>query len=330
MYLLAPANFKELGDRILWFRSPIARKLAQKKGVEFGFELKGEPETIKEAPPLFWDYHLPVRFAANWYYQPQNRRDLIEKVKKLARLKPNYVVMHGVHLLWQPPAKEYISRYKNRSQPEKYLEVLQANVKMINILKKIVPIKIENFPLTGFYQNDDEYLPYTYLYTGTGRLNDLLYLKEKTGVDILLDLEHLILTLNFLTRKKNYAKLSKNKDVILSDTEKIFGFNIQKDQIPFANKEITLEEMIKKIGAKDYHLTGSDQDVVTGKIVTHLPIKLNDKNFRNNLKLVIAQKPKTILLEVANSHDNACYHYLRPNETELSFYVLCEILLEEL
>lgn len=328
--MLVPANSKQLIERALWFKSSIARKLLQEKGVKFGFELKGEPETIRQPPPLYWGYHLPVRFAVGWYYQSQVRQDLIAKVEAIARLKPNYVVMHGIHLLWQPPVKDYVSRYENRSAPEDYIKVLEANIELIKLLTNIVPLKIENFPLTNFYQKNGQYLPYTYLYTGSGRLNDLLYIKAKTGVDILLDIEHLLLTLNFLNRKKNYNKLPKNRNSTPSDIEKIFGFNIQKDQIPYADKEIFLGDMITKIGAKDYHLTGSDQDLISDKIVTHLPIKIGDKNFRKNLRLVLAQKPETIMLEVANSDDNACYAYLRPNETELSFYNLCEILLEEL
>lgn len=330
MYLLAPTNSKQLVERALWFKNPIARKLHDKKGVEFGFELKGEPETVQESPSLFWGYHLPVRFATKWYYQTQVREDLISKVKAIAQLKPDYVVLHGIHLLWQPPAKEYVGRYENRSTPEGYLKVLEANIELINILKDIVPLKIENFPLTNFYTEAGKYLPYTYLYTGAGRLNDLFYIKEKTGVEILLDIEHLILTLNFLNRKKNYSKLPKKQNTASSDIEEIFGFSIQKGQIPCVNKEVVLEELIRKIGAKDYHLTGSLQDVDSDKIVAHLPIKVGDKTFRKNLRLVLAQKPETILVETANSGDNPCYSFLRPNETELSFYNLCEILLEEM
>ncbi|MCL5407568.1 MAG: hypothetical protein M1429_03675 [Patescibacteria group bacterium] len=73
MYLLVPGNSKQLTERALWFKNPVARRLQQEKGVEFGFELKGEPEDIKEAPPLYWGYHLPVDFATEWYYHPSRK-----------------------------------------------------------------------------------------------------------------------------------------------------------------------------------------------------------------------------------------------------------------
>ncbi|KKQ17248.1 MAG: hypothetical protein US31_C0020G0003 [Berkelbacteria bacterium GW2011_GWA1_36_9] len=342
MYLLVPANSKQLIERALWFKNPVARKLAQEKGVEFGFELKGEPETISPpaggAPPLYWGYHLPGGFASEYYYHPEKRRQLISSVSHLVSLKPNYVNLHGIHLWRQPSAKKHLNRYVNRSESAEYLKVLEANIELIKKLQAILPqLTLENYPITSdFRGKDGKILPETYLFTGSGRLNDLLYLRKKTGVEILLDLEHLILTLNFLNRQKNYRHVPVNKSHKLnSDEEKIkeiFGFNIQKGQIPFANKEIILKDIVKKIGAKRYHITGSDQDVNPGKkILSHGPIEVGNKAFRKNIQLVLSQKPETILIEVANSINDTYYgSHLRPNETELSFCNLCEILLEEL
>lgn len=335
MYLLAPSDSKALTKKALWFKNPIARKLHDKKGVEFGFELKGEPETIKKAPPLYWGYHLPDYFATEWYYHPEKRQTLLNSISHLRSLGPAYVNIHGIHLWWQPPAKEYINRYANRSEPAEYLKVLDSNIELVRQLKEVfqeAPLTLENFPLYSYYLKDGRLLPITYLYTGAGRLNDLLYLKEKAGIDILLDIEHLILTLNFLNRERNYSDLpvekvqNPNRDIL-----KIFGFVLEKDVIPYTQEKVELGEMIKKIGAKHYHVTGSVQDVIPGKkILTHEPIEVGDKVFRKNLRLVLAEKPETILVETADSTIDPCWHYLRPNETELSFYNLCKILLEEL
>lgn len=335
MYVLVPSNSKQLTKRALWFKNPIARKLAAEKNIQFGFELKGEPETIKKTPPLFWGYHLHDYFATEWYYHPEKRQKLLASISHIPSLQPAYVNLHGIHLWWQPPSRKYLHRYQNRSKPREYLKIIQANIELAKKLKQILPLKIENYPLYSNYQKDEEYLPETYLYTGTGRLNDLLYLKEKAGIDILLDLEHLILTLNFLNRRKNYRQIPVEKITNLTFEEQkvyqIFGFYIRKDSYPYVLKKVELNKMIEKIGAKFYHLTGSTQDVIPGKKeLTHGPIKTTDKTFRKNLRLILAQKPEATLVETASSGDNPCFRHLRPNETELSFYALCEILLEEL
>lgn len=332
--LLAPANPKELVDRQRWFKKPAARNLARKFGVEYGFELKGSLQEIENAPPLYWGVHLPHALATDWYYHPDKRQQLLSPLKKIAELKPHYAVIHGIHLLWQPPAKNFLQRYENASSPEEHLKVIESTIEFLKELKKIIPtVKIENFPPSNHYQKAGEYLPETYLYTGAGRLMDLLYLRQKSGVDILLDIEHLLITINFLNRHRNYAKIPLKKVENLSESEKklyqIFGFYLQKGLIPYA-EPIDIEDFIKKLQARFYHLTGSVQEVKNGKIVSHAPIKKDDPIFRKHLRLILAQKPEALILETASAGYVKVWDYLRPNETEHSFETLCEILLEEL
>lgn len=334
MYLLAPSGFKELSNQSKWFKKPVARKLRAEKGVEFGFELKGEPATIKETPHLYWGYHLPANLTAEWYYHPEKRSKIFNQLSKIAQLKPQYVNIHGVKLWWKPKAKDYIRRYENRSDTEEYLKILAAMEDFIQTTKKIFSnLTLENTIICDYYRDGQDILNQTSYQATAGALNDLLALKKKTGVEILLDLEHLIVSLNFLNRAKNYRRLKKEKFELNPQEAKIsqiYGFKIKKGFVPYAEPKIDLEDFVRKIGAKKYHLTGSTQDIRANRDITHGPIKVDDKVFRKNLRLVLAQKPETILIETANSNDNACYHYLRPNETELSFYNLCEILLEEL
>ena len=337
MYLLAPANPKELGDRSRWFKKPAARRLA-KKQVEFGFELKGPIEDIKKAPSLssacYWGVHLPDNWATDWYYHQERHQKLLAQAKRLAALGPNYAVLHGAHLFWQPAKKNYLDRYRNHSQPEEYLKVFAANLELINCLKKNFNLKIENFPLYNYYSENGQFVPYTYLLTGVGRLNDLIEIKNKTGVDILTDIEHLITCLNFLYRRQNYADLPVEKAKLSAEGEKasqLFGFVLKKGIIPYALKKYSLSWWVKKFGAKFYHLTGSTQDIVPGKkIVTHGPIKLDDKTFRHNLRLVLAQKPEAMVIETASPSAGNAWEHLRESETEISFNNLCQILLEEL
>jgi hypothetical protein len=179
----------------------------------------------------------------------------------------------------------------------------------------------------------EDYLPYTYLYTGAGRFLDLLYFKQKSKVNILLDLEHLLITINFLNRRQNYAKIPVKKVQKLSEQEKklyqIYGFYIQKGLIPYA-EPINLAKVLKKFQARFYHLSGSTQEIKNGKISSHGPIKKDDPVFRKHLRMILKQKPEVLVLETASSGYLKAWGYLRPNETEISFENLCEILLEEL
>jgi len=335
MYLLAPANPKEFINRALWFKSPLARKLQSQKKVEFGFEIKGHLKEITQAPDLFWGVHLPVALATNWYYNPERRIKIINEVEKIAKLKPHYAVLHGISLLWKPPSKTYINRYFNISDASEHLKVLHANIKFINQLKTLVPLKIENGLVVDFYYKNDEIpFPYTYLHTGVQKVDDFLYIHKKTGVDCLLDIEHLILSLNFLNREKNYRNLPVEKiDHLSSEDEKlqkIFGYYLKKNYIPYAQPKIKLEDVVKKCQAKIFHLSGNSEDVVSGrKILSHGPIDPKNKTFRKNLRLILAQKPEILVLETANASIPG-WEFLRPNETEISFENLCQILLEEL
>ncbi len=335
MKLLAPSNPKEISDRKRWFKTPEAKKLALKKGVEFGIEMKGPLENIEKAPDIYWGMHLPEMLATEWYYHPERRQDLFSLLLASSSLKPDYAVLHGIHLLWHPPEREYVHRYIDTSSSVEYFKVLKANIELIKQIKTLFPLKIENFPLQFYYMEGKEFLPYTFLTTGIGRLDDLLYIKKETGVEIMFDIEHMEILLNFLLRRKNYRHLSVNRVNQLTEDEKklkeIFGFYLKKGIIPYLDRKVTLEEMIKKIDAKYYHLTGSTQDVISGKeITTHKPIKESDKTFRKNLRMVLAQKPQVLVLETASAGYVSAWNHLRPNETEISFLTLCQILLEEL
>ncbi|MCL5407569.1 MAG: hypothetical protein M1429_03680 [Patescibacteria group bacterium] len=266
---------------------------------------------------------------------PEKHHSLLAHFTKIASLKPNYINLHGPKIWWQPPAREYVQRYANRSEPKEYFKLLDSTNDLITRLKNIFPhLTFENTTLCDYYKKDERFLPQTSYQTNIGSLDDCFYIHQKTKIELLFDLEHLILNLNFLDRQKNYRDLPKepveNQTVDEKKLKEIFGFNLQKGLIPYLDKKIESSDFLKQNKIKHYHVTGSTQDVKGDQDITHGPIKKDDQVFRQNLRLILAQNPETILIETASSYDNACYHYLRPNETELSFYQLCEILLEEL
>lgn len=332
---MVPAGKENLVQVSTWFKNPIARRLMQEKDVEFGFEFKGPPENIQSAPDLYFGYHIPHRFASEYYYHPELREKLLSGVMHIAKLNPAYVNVHGIRLWWKPDAKEYVARYKNRADVDEFDNILNTTMDVVRKLKEIFPlVTLENATLCDYYRADKAIESVTSFQPMVGTLNDLTYLKEKTNCDILIDVEHLILSTNFINRKKNYADLKVEKfDLTPEEKEisEIYGFKLKKGYIPYSEKIINYENIIKKIGAKHYHVTGSTQDIAEdGKGLVHGPIKTGDKTFRHNLRLVLAQKPESILIEVAKKSDNACFSHLRENETEFSFYNLCQILLEEL
>lgn len=334
MYLLAPANSKEVAERLSWFRKPSALELS-KKGIKFGLEIKEPLSYLKKAPDCYFGIHLPYEFATKWYYQPKRRKVMLKQVKKLGKLKPNYLVLHGIRIAFEPPARDYVHRYVATASGNEYLKLVRGYIKLVKELNKIAPVKIENLPLTTPYFKDGKYLPYTHLYSGTNRLNDLNYIKQKTGAGIILDTEHLATVLNFLNRQKNYQGLpvEKIEKPTLEDkhAQKIFGFYLKKYFIPYTDKKIKLEDFIKKLKAKHYHVTGSFQDVIPGKrIASHGPISQDNKTFCQVLHMILAQKPEAMLFETANSTIGKTWKHLRKNETEISFDNLCRILLEEL
>jgi len=335
MYLLVPSNSKDLMETALWFKNPIALKLLEEKGVEFGFELKGEPETITEAPDLYWGYHIPVNFAEKYHYHPENRQELLNSLKHITKLKPHYVNMHGIKLWWKPARGKYVKRYESRDSALEYFEILKETIELVKKVKEIFPqLTFENTTLTDYYHPDSEVIPMTALQTSIGAVLDQIYIKEQTGVELLLDIEHSIVSLNFLNREKNYADLKQDKIDLTSEEGKIsniFGYKIKKGFIPYAEPKLKFEEIVAKSNAKRYHVTGTTQDVIMGKKdLSHAPIQINDRTFRKNLRTILKQKPESILIETAKKSDYKCFSYLRENETELSFYAMCQILLEEL
>lgn len=334
MHLLAPANPKELSNRLEWFRLPEALKLAKEKGVEFGIELKGQLEEIKSAPPIFWGIHLPVEFATEWFYGKEKRQRLIDSAKRASALKPDYAIMHGIDFNWPSFPKDDLQRYLNRADPKEVFALLETDIELIKALKEFLPIKIENGCLVDLYFENNRFIPYTSLHLGAQKLDDLLYFQQKTGVDIVFDLEHLTLTLNFLNRLKNYKSVPIKRIEKWTKEElellKIYGFNLKKGSYPYLEKKATVEDKIRGYQTKYYHVCGNTQEFQGNKILSHGPIELNDKTFRDNLRAILAQKPEWIVSETNNPDAGPEWSYLRPNENEISFRNLCQILLEEL
>lgn len=335
MYLLVPSNSKDLMGTALWFKNPIARKLLEDKGVKFGFELKGKPDTVIKAPDLYWGYHIPISFTEDYHYHPEKRQELLDSLKHIVKLKPLYVNMHGIKLWWKPARGKYVKRYESRNSALEYFEVLKETIELVKKVKEIFPqLTFENTTLTDYYRPDGEVIPMTALQTSIGAVLDQMYIKDQIGVELLLDIEHSIVSLNFLNREKNYADLKQDKIDLTFEEKKISdisGYKIKKGFIPYAEPKLKFEEIVAKAKAKRYHVTGTTQDVIMGeKDLSHAPIRINDLTFRKNLRTILKQDPESILIETAKKSDYKCFSYLRENETELSFYNLCEILLEEL
>ena len=335
MLVFLPATFQETKEKAKWFDKPIVKKISSKVG--FGFEIKKpslEGLKIYGEPPLPYGIH----FHSNLSMEPQRFDDQVEAARKL---KPVYTILHGMEVYPCPP-RENEFKFLSSVGAIEYRKTFEQFVDFAKRLKKIVglPIVVENTPIADLVFKMGDYQPKLYFDLRIGTFSkDLLAAKEGIGCKIVLDIEHLGLSLNYIKRKFQYSRLPKMVlgEMTFSEEKTLdqYGLFLKKGFPLAVPRQLTLEGEIKDIGAKIYHLSGCRKTVgyieaVKDKIVTHAPIHLNDKKFRQFLRIILRQKPEILVLEVAGPQDNACWAYRPRDVQEKSFENLCKMLDEEM
>jgi len=335
LLVFLPASFQETKEKAKWFNKPIAKKISSRAG--FGFEIK-EPSSdglrIFGEPPLPYGIH----FHGDLSMEPQRFDDQVEAAR---RLKPVYTILHGMKAYPCPP-RENEFKFLSGVGAIEYRKTFEQFVDFAKRLKKMVglPIVVENTPITDLVFKMGAYQPKLYFDLRIGTFSkDLLAVQEGIGCKIVLDIEHLGLSLNYIKRKFQYSRLPK---IVLGEVtfleEKIleqYGLFLKKGFPLVVPRRLTLEGEIKDAGAKIYHLSGCRKrigyiEAVKDKIVIHAPIHLNDKKFRQLLRIILDQKPEILVLEVGGPGDNACWAYRSRDVQEKSFENLCRILDEEM
>ena len=206
MKVFLPANTGQLEEKKEWLQSNICKKLSR-KGVKFGFEIKGAIGAQGVKTNLPFGIHLPYCFV-NSIRRLDSRKLaglLICEIENL-NPKPDYIVLHGMELGNDKdlPSKE--KRYVLRFGADEYERAFKNTVDVVRELIAFfrdhsVKVAIENTPLTDMDQPYENILQgkntppvlETHLRMRIGSLSkDLLALARETNCEIVHDLEHLV------------------------------------------------------------------------------------------------------------------------------------------
>lgn len=329
MRVFIPARVDEIPEKMKWLSKTTCRKL-KNNGIIFGFQIQGSVKGLRTSYPF--GVHLPSNLANQW------QNSVVDEVASLDP-QPFYAVLHGNRVSQAAKSlREKKTKYLSDVGAEDYFGAFERLVKVIKDLQDLrIPVALENTGLTNFFMSNGVWQPETYLDLKIGSLSsDMLGIKKRTGCQLLLDVEHLAFSLNFASRKHDYAHLAKELPSDISEKEKAlmeeFGLFIRKGWVPVVTNPKGLGEEIKNIGASIYHISGSSGkewlEIRDGKIDSHAPIKENDKPFREILKLILDQNP--IIVPEVSGPENPCWAHRSSNAQKESFEALCQILVEEL
>lgn len=342
MLVFLPAGVKEIEEKTEWFKKPICKKLSR-KGVEFGFEIKGSVAGLKTNYP--YGIHLPNNIASQWR-DPTQKEKLEKEIENVSKFSPLYTVLHGIKVSWARTGYEILP-----SEAEKgfisdvgaieYLEATKEQTGFIKYLKSLgITVVLETVAPSSFSFENGIFLPQTFLDMKVGSLSqDMLKVQQNSGCGLLVDVEHLAFAQNFFQRKYNYANIPIEIPSRFSPEEKIvmkeYGIFVRKSFPPASTTLKNFKKEIKSIGAKIYHLCGTSDgknylEIKDNGVASHSPITLEDKGFRKYLDIVLKQKPEILVLEVAGPQDNPCWQNRAANVLETSFENFCQILLEKI
>ena len=347
MWIAIPAGKGDIVEKEDWINLPICKKLHEEKGINFGFQVSGlfpEIRTFTKNYPV--GVHLPAGIADRW----DDDRDIRSKqIEQLASLSLEFVVIHGRRIGEMSPdffdrGNNDLQRYLSGASAQNYLDGLNEMEAILNEFMEIdIPITMESVAFNNFDYQDEVWQPKMHLDLRVGNYTtDLLEMRDRTGCEIVNDVQHLSFSLNFTHWKHNYSflrdEVSAEIPRDLSEKEKMvfdkYHIFLRKGEVPLV-RAYTLEEEIRNIGAKIYHLSGcyegSQVEIKNGKVASHAEIR-KDSCFQSILKTVLAQDPEVLVMEVSGSTDNPCWDYRRPTLKlqEESLKNLCELLLDEL
>jgi len=322
MKVFLPANTRQLEERKKLFDMDVCVEL-KKKGVKFGFEIKGliGKEGVKTDLP--YGIHLPYDFVS-MVCKNESRKWAENLILLIADQNPapDYVVLHGRRVGdgRQPSSRE--KRFISTVGPDDYERALDQTVKVVQELKRALPsvrVAIENTPFTDIFQREDSKPPVleTCLCLRVGNLTDsLISLRQAAGCDIVLDFEHLSFAFDFAQRSGIYDKLEGKipSDLSVEEGELIkkCGLFLRKEFVPVVPAPFgILEEEVELTRANIYHFSGSSpvdrwEEIYEGKVAFHSPILPDDKNVIRMLKFlkrIQLNKDLTFVLEVCGSKD---------------------------
>ncbi|MFH1656854.1 MAG: hypothetical protein ABH919_00045 [bacterium] len=181
MLVFLPAGAKEVTEKAKWFEERICQKL-KTKGIVFGFEIKGSVDGLNTIYP--YGVHLPNNLV-NFWRDPDQREVQEMKIKEVAKLKPLYVVTHGIKVSQSrkgyEPTSEQEKKYCSDVGSREYLRAVEELVEFIRYCQGLgLPIALENTAFTNFSMENGNWLPETYIDLRIGTLSsDMNRIKEE-------------------------------------------------------------------------------------------------------------------------------------------------------
>lgn len=351
MKIFVPAGVKEIGKKRKWFDDQVCKSLGKERDIEFGFQIQGPIDnlnSVRELDNYPFGIHLSNRFSDEWAFSPRRERSKNILWNVSLEHRTMYVLTHGTNTS-QFGESEYVDsssliyneRFTSDMGAEEYLRSFESMVEFINYGQSIgLPMVLETTAATNFSMRKGIFLPETYLDMRIGNYSEsVLAVQERTGCKAVVDIEHSAFACDFAERKHSYCDLLDKIPSNLSQMEKTvidrFRIFIRKGYVPVVVEPKSLEEEIKAIGAKIYHVNGcfpqtEYMEICDGRVVSHAPILKTDKSFRRYLRIVLDQEPEILVLEVAGADDNHCWSYRRKG-VELqkeSLLNLCSLLTE--
>lgn len=180
-----------------------------------------------------------------------------------------------------PPENAGLERYFSSISAQEMLEHIKAQVEPLRKLNKLMGgmLHIEN-PDTIQFRGGGCRAP-TYLALQTGCFLDLLWLKEQAGLKTTFDCEHFLCASNLLQRRGQddfltLPTIAAPMEEVENELSAVTGYRLKKGWPPEAIKKLGLEDYIKAVDPRLFHLGGANQAVDSlDRITTHQPIDAN-------------------------------------------------------
>ncbi|HEY4523755.1 MAG TPA: hypothetical protein VJK04_02690 [Candidatus Paceibacterota bacterium] len=275
-----PHGRTELIARQDWATTKEAN-MAREAGIGFGFELKGAPKNFNPhiLNGLPYSIHAPNEILTQLYKAATEGDEKFvagfwNQIAMYVKLNPRpvYVVFHGAGLGEVPPINEH--RFALTIDSEEWLARAKWHESIFTRMREVglTQAVLETVYLCNYYGPPYAmgWLPITYLSPRVGIYNDMLNITKAAGVGSVVDLEHLQMTCQSLSRVSieldemdNMSLFAASKPA--SEFQRYFGFCAERNKIPIGLHSSWVElwqGMVYALNTPYYHVGGISKSQV--------------------------------------------------------------------
>lgn len=331
--IFLPAGATEVEEKKEWFSWPICQEL-RKKGLGFGFELKGSTSCLSELG-VPCGIHLPGSFADDWQEKEEAR---YQEIAPCLDFKPLYVVTHGLRVNPEVGLTPQTERYFTEATAQGYSDSFERMIKLIEQLQSFgLPVAVENVAITNFSKEEGAWQSKTHLDLRMPSLpGQMLKLRAINNCQLVLDVQKLAFAFDFLCRRGPYKLLEmegiKNASVEEQRTLTEHGIYIRPGTVPFAQADYVLLDEIKRLleSISVFHLSGClcDGTFLEVRNPQSGPVIASHDEIKNNagmikiLEVILQKEDAILVVEVAGS-EFACHQDRDRDVQQRSFKTLC-------